>query len=289
MYIIKKIFNNNIALVKDKHGNELILLGSGIAFQKREGDTIDEDKIDKRFILDSSELQLKFYQLFDEIPVSTIDLTVKLVEEAELELGVEFNSMIYVGLSDHIRYAIDRVHKGIDMPNAMLWEIRRFYPNEYKAAANAIETINYYENVWLSDNEIGYIALHFVNAQSGNSAMNLTIELTGVMMDIMKIIQLHFKIELDQNSLSYTRFATHISYLIRRIKQGEISKSEDGFIFDQMKSKYPNCYQCVQQISNYLKIKTNVLLTKEEIVYFMIHVNRVVEQSIQSKGEKDGL
>lgn len=279
MYTIKKTFNNNIALVEDESYQEFILLGNGLAFQKKGGDRVDEAKIDKRFMLDTEELNTRFHQLFKEIPLVYIELTVRVVKLAEEELGVPLNDMIYVGLSDHLRYALERAKDGIDMPNAMLWEIKKFYPKEYSIAMKAIELIYYYEHFWLSDNEAGYIALHYVNAQIHSSAMNTTMEITTMILDIMKIIQLQFKIEIDQMSLSYTRFATHISYFVRRLMQGELSESEDSFIYDQMSYKYPETLQCARQIEAYLKIKTGLSLTKDEIVYFMIHINRVVAQS----------
>lgn len=279
MYIVKKIFNNNIALVEDEQHQEFIFLGNGVAFKKKIGDQISEDNLDKRFVLDSGNMQTRFNQLFEEIPIIYIDLAVKIVENAEKDLGVTFNNMIYVGLSDHLRYAISRAKEDLDMPNAMLWEIKRFYPKEYQAARNAIKTINYYERVWLSDNEAGYIALHFVNGQNHNSEMKLTIETTAIIADIMKIVQLHFKIEIDQESLSFTRFATHISYFLRRIMQGDLVAHEDNFVYEQMSLKYPESNRCAMQIAAYIQVKLGIQLSKEELLYFMIHINRIVQQS----------
>lgn len=278
MYRIKKIFNNNIALVEDQDHNEQILLGSGIAFHKKGGDTIDQSRIDKRFILDTEDVQQKFHQLFAEIPVSYIELTVRIVEKAESMLGTRFNDLVYIGLSDHLRYALDRSAQGIDMHNALLWEIKRFYPKEYQVAQAMVELIYYYEKQWLSDNEIGYIALHFVNAQSNTPEMKITIELTEIIRNIMKIIQLQFKVEIDESSLNYTRFTTHISYFMRRIMQGELSQSDDSFVYEQLRKKYPETYKCAKQIENYLHVKLGVMLTEDELLYFMIHINRIVKQ-----------
>lgn len=287
MYTVKKVFNNNIALVEDESHQEFILLGSGVAFQKKGGDGVDESKIDKRFTLDTEELNTRFHQLFKEIPIVYIELTVRIIELAEKELEKPLNDMIYVGLSDHLRYALERAKEGIDMPNAMLWEIKRFYPKEYITSLKAVELIYYYEHVWLSDNEAGYIALHFVNAQINSPEMNITIEITAIILDIMKIVQLQFKIEIDQMSLSYTRFATHISYFVRRLMQGELSVDEDNFIYQQMAIKYPESLRCARQIDAYLRVKTGLTLTQDEIVYFMIHINRVVDQSRLTKKENE--
>ena len=49
MLRIKKIFNNNVVLVIDTKGLERILIGRGIAFRKRVGETVENDKIEKTF------------------------------------------------------------------------------------------------------------------------------------------------------------------------------------------------------------------------------------------------
>ena len=45
--IIKKIFNNNVVLAKEKNKDEIIAMGCGIAFKKRSGDILDKDLIEK--------------------------------------------------------------------------------------------------------------------------------------------------------------------------------------------------------------------------------------------------
>lgn len=42
---IAKVLNNNIAIAVGRDGNDVIVLGSGIAFQKHRGDEVDESRI----------------------------------------------------------------------------------------------------------------------------------------------------------------------------------------------------------------------------------------------------
>lgn len=42
--IIDKILNNNVVVIKDKNDQEKIVMGRGIAFQKKAGDTFDDAK-----------------------------------------------------------------------------------------------------------------------------------------------------------------------------------------------------------------------------------------------------
>ena len=86
-------------------------------------DLIDESLIQKKFVFDKSELNEKFSQLFDEIPQQYVELTVSIVEMAQKELGIRFDSSIYLALSDHITYAVRRYKKNENLKNALLFEI----------------------------------------------------------------------------------------------------------------------------------------------------------------------
>ena len=108
---LKKAFNNNALLALDENEEEVIVMGKGIAFGKKSGDRIDESLIQKKFVFDKSELNEKFSQLFDEIPQQYVELTVSIVEMAQKELGIRFDSSIYLALSDHITYAVRRYKK----------------------------------------------------------------------------------------------------------------------------------------------------------------------------------
>lgn len=44
---IAKILNNNVVISVDKNGEDIIVMGSGIAFQKKHGDLIDEKKVER--------------------------------------------------------------------------------------------------------------------------------------------------------------------------------------------------------------------------------------------------
>ena len=50
--IINKVINNNVLSTHDENNREIVLMGKGIGFQKKVGDEVAEDKIEKRFVLD---------------------------------------------------------------------------------------------------------------------------------------------------------------------------------------------------------------------------------------------
>ena len=276
--VIKKIYNNNILLVEDERQLEMILIGRGIAFQKKVGDRISQDRAEKRFVIDSPELTSRFAELVKEVPVNHLELACRIIEEAQDALEVKFSDVIYIGLSDHISYALHRYKQNLPLKNNLLWEIRRFYPREYEQAKKALKTIAYYENAHLPEDEAGYIALHFVNATQEGEEMQTTIMVTETVQDLLQIVQIHFNTHLDEKTLSYERLVTHLRYFVHRLFVGELAESEDDTLYEQVKAAYPRCHSCVEKICEYIQMKFHAQLTQEEKMYLMLHISRVTDR-----------
>ncbi|MED4293868.1 CAT RNA binding domain-containing protein [Priestia megaterium] len=45
-----KVFNNNVALVKDSSNVEWVIMGTGVGFQKKKGDPVDKAVIRRKFV-----------------------------------------------------------------------------------------------------------------------------------------------------------------------------------------------------------------------------------------------
>ncbi|MCB5608037.1 PRD domain-containing protein, partial [[Ruminococcus] gnavus] len=71
-----------------------------------------------------------------------------------------------------------------------------FYQEEYKIAAEALKIINQKLMVNLSEDEVGFIALHFVNAEL-NSEMEEVTQITKIIQEILNIVRYHLKISFD--------------------------------------------------------------------------------------------
>lgn len=275
---IKRIFNNNIVLAEDETMIEKMLLGRGIGFGKKTHEIVDMDKVEKIFVLDSKQMMDKLIQLVRDIPVNHIELTQRIVERAEKDLNCKFDDSIYVGLTDHINYTLYRYRQNDMLINALIWEIKKFYPNEFKAALNSIKLIEYDEKIKLSEDEAGFIAMHYVNAQQNGEAIHDTIVATKVIQGILNIVKFHYKIELDEDSLNYSRFITHIRFFLQRINKQFRNNNNEDFLFIQVRVKYPDVYECTEKIKVYLGSKLNILLSDEEMLYFMLHIKRLTER-----------
>lgn len=56
---IEKVLNNNVVTVIDDQNFELVVMGRGLAFKKKRGDFLEEDKIEKIFTLSNQKLSDK--------------------------------------------------------------------------------------------------------------------------------------------------------------------------------------------------------------------------------------
>lgn len=272
--IIEKVINNNIISAYEKSGAEVIVMGRGIGFKKKQGEMVPADQISKIFRIKSRTLAEQFKELLANMPLERVRISDEIISHAKDHLKLKLNQSIYVTLTDHINFAIERVSQGIEPQNALLWEIKRFYPQEFQLGIYALELIHDRLGILLPEDEAGFIALHFVNAEYGTDIRD-AVKFPDQMQAIVDIVERELGILLDESSLHYERFMTHIKFLIQRIYRKELLSSEDRELSLMMQRKYPREYQCSVKVAEYIMQATGCRLSEEEIMYLSVHIRRV--------------
>lgn len=272
--IIEKVINNNIISAYEKSGAEVIVMGRGIGFKKKQGEVVPADQISKIFRIKSRTLTEQFKELLANMPLERVRISDEIISHAKDHLKLKLNQSIYVTLTDHINFAIERVSQGIEPQNALLWEIKRFYPQEFQLGIYALELIHDRLGILLPEDEAGFIALHFVNAEYGTDIRD-AVKFPDQMQAIVDIVERDLGILLDESSLHYERFMTHIKFLIQRIYRKELLSSEDRELSLLMQRKYPREYQCSLKVAEYIMQATGSRLSEEEIMYLSVHIRRV--------------
>ena len=272
--IIEKVINNNIISAYEKSGAEVIVMGRGIGFKKKQGEVVPADQISKIFRIKSRTLTEQFKELLANMPLERVRISDEIISHAKDHLKLKLNQSIYVTLTDHINFAIERVSQGIEPQNALLWEIKRFYPQEFQLGIYALELIQDRLGILLPEDEAGFIALHFVNAEYGTDIRD-AVKFPDQMQAIVDIVEHDLGILLDESSLHYERFVTYIKFLIQRIYRKELLSSEDRELSLMMRRKYPREYQCSVKVAEYIMQATGSRLSEEEIMYLSVHIRRV--------------
>lgn len=276
---VKKILNNNVVITKGRHGEELIVMGKGLAFGLKPGSRIDSQKVDKTFTLKDESEMSRFEEIVKEIPPEIYEFAEECIDCAQKELGKELHTSVYITLTDHINTMMERAQLQIYPTNPMLWDIRRMYSEEFKASQKIVDMINTRYGFIYDDNEAASIALHLVNAELEMNIQD-TIQLTKVITEILGIVKYHFRIVYDEDSLSYYRFIIHLRFFAKRLfTQSFYDDIKEEDFSDFILSQYKEEYECVQKIKNHVKNLYQYDLTEEETMYLTFHIAKVVRDS----------
>lgn len=278
---ICKIINNNIVSSIDERNKEVIVMGKGIGFGKRLGSEIDEGAIEKIFSL-PKESTSRFEKLVGKIPYEHIQLAEKIIQYAGKNLGLKLNKNIYITLTDHLSYAIERSQKGIRVQNAFLWEIQKFYQKEYQIGIAALDMIQKKTGAKLPEDEAGFIAVHLINAEM-NTNMKQSAVMPVLIKDVTNIVKYTMGIEFDEGSLSYERLVTHLKFFLQRMIRQEDYREQDDAMQKAIREHYADEYNCALKIRGYVNAKLGYEVSEEELMYLTIHINRVVKTEKGSK------
>ena len=189
--IINKVINNNVLSTHDENNREIVLMGKGIGFQKKVGDEVAEDKIEKKFVLDSEDEVGKFSELIEMIPHNYLNLSVDIISYAQQVMPKRLSPSIYISLTDHINFLLERSTKGELFENPLFNEIKSFYPSEYLVGEKALELIESEAGIELPQDEAASIALHFVIAEY-NMGMSDTVNATTMIRECISIVEKEF-------------------------------------------------------------------------------------------------
>ena len=260
---IHKVLNNNVAVVFDEKGREKIVMGRGICFKKKAGEDIKKEEVDKIFSLQASDAQNKLQVLVQDLPMEHIAVGEEIISEAKRRLGRELNDMIYISLIDHVHGAILRLLDGVTVKNALLWDIRRFYKEEFQIGLWALDLVEKKCHVRLPEDEAGFIALHLVNAQMEQKTMENMYEITQVMQEVVNLVKYYFHVDFDEEDVYYLSFYhTSKIFLAKRLVENKTYQEDDNDdLWNIIRKKYEDAYHCVERISKFIekKIQTSAL------------------------------
>lgn len=283
---ITKILNNNVAVVLGDNGKEQVVMGRGLAFQKRVGDCLDPQLIEKVFALQNDTLTHRLTELLSDIPLEVITTSELIIHKAAKQLGQPLHESISIALCDHCHFAIERHRQGIPIRNVLKWEIKTLYPKEFTLGLEALELIHQRIGVRLPEDEAGFIALHLVNAQLGNDISDVS-HITQFMQEILHIVKYRLQFDYRTDSLSYNRFVNHLKFFAQRMLGKRGVWSDDESLHDVVRDKYPLSYQCALKIDQHVQQKYLYVLSSEERMFLTIHIERVRKETLALQDDDD--
>lgn len=274
---VSKIINNNIVSTFDDEGREIVAMGRGIGFKAKEGDVIDGKRVEKVFRLDSQNSMDKFKDLLVSLPMEHVQISAEIISYAKGVLKRPINPNVYITLTDHINFALERFSQKMMFSNPLIREVKNFYHEEYLIGEYAIAMIQRDLGIRLPVDEAASIALHIVNAEY-DAPMGDTIKITNLIQQVSEVVREYFNVELDELSLSYERFITHLRFLAQRVFTGEHMKLDNLEFHEVIDRMYPEEYACSRKIQVLIKSQYGHEVTEEEVAYLALHIRRIRNQ-----------
>lgn len=270
MKVIKKI-NNNAAVCLDNNGRELIAFGKGIGFPAIPYDLTDLTVINRTYY----GIDPAYFGLVQEIDESIFEVCASIVAMARNTLDSNLNPNVVFTLADHINFAIERIKKGIELKLPLYYELSHLYEKEVAVGQYAVKEIRKRLHVYLSEGEAYSIALHLINAEEQPVDATLSYDSNKVIDKVTKIIEAYYEISIRRESFNYSRFVSHMQYLLKRKESNSSISSENSRLFQNMKEEYPKSYTCALDILKYFEDTLSWHPSDEEVLYLMLHINRL--------------
>lgn len=268
MKAIKKI-NNNVVICTDSNNNELIAMGKGVGFG-----TFPRE-------LSLSEIQRTFYDLDEahllvmkDLPNDVVLFAGKIIDMAKNVLDAQFSGNVVLSLADHLTFAIYRCRNNIKVKMPLSYDIEQHYPKEYKIGEYTVNRLAQIYKLYVPKSEIYGVAMILINGQIEKKDKDDDIfeEATD---EITRIVEDYFSIIVDRSSFNYSRFATHLNYLLNRLEKDESISSDNEELLSSIQKSYPKSFECSEVISRYIGDKFKKELKEEEKLYLVLHINRV--------------
>ena len=263
---VLRVFNNNVVLARDGD-REVILTGRGIGFQAKPGQHVDDAKIVRRFIPVDGRDPDHMAQQVAGIPPEIIRLVTDAMNRTGLKEQADKQPTLVMALADHICGAIQRAQRKQNIEYPLEAEVRSLYADEYAKGVAMVDAMNTY--LGGAANLPRHLTMACLIVGSATYTM------TGIIQQMIAVIEGAYGITLAQDSVNVARFITHLRYLFVRIHQHEQLDDEPQPIIESIKTSYPKACQCARQLAVVVKMRLGSDLTEAEIAYLALHVARV--------------
>ena len=275
MKVVKRI-NNNAVMCIDSKGRSVVAFGKGIAF------AIDKETGDLKL----SAIERTFYNvdehylaLLEELNPPVLALSADIIEAADFELPYELSPNAVLALADHITFAIQRAKKGIDIRMPLAYDVAQMYSAEYRLGEYAVEQISRKLMVDLPKSEAVGIAMALLNASLTPANEDDTVaqaEKDNEIVDrITRIIEDEYGIEVDRKGFEFARFATHIHYLLGRIRKGEPMSTDGSELYGVVRSQSKIGAACLDSTVDLIRAEFDAEITDSEKLYVLMHIMRI--------------
>lgn len=273
-YRITKILNHNSFMgIESKNDQECLIMGKGVAFGKKVGQTVSVTGDVRVYSLKELTDRGEAKEIIKSVSPLCLELANEVLNQAEEEFGKVDRSIIFT-MADHLDFAVRRIQNGEQISNPLTDDIRIMFYKEYKVAGCIRDLLKEKLGIRIDEHEIGYIALH-VHAAIVDENVSQAMEIARTVRECICMVEEETGKSIDVMSLSYNRLMNHVRYMVARAIHGEKLKMS---LNDYMSVKFPGPYMTAEKICRKMEKSLKLPIPDIEIGYLAMHLERMMDR-----------
>ncbi|MFA9558651.1 PRD domain-containing protein [Evansella sp. AB-rgal1] len=276
-FIIEKTLNNNVMIAKSSSGAEVIFIGKGISFGKKQGEVLEKQTYDKIFRLVDEQEQEKYKKLLSKGEEDLLLTIHEAIEVIHNRIGVQLHEKIHYALAQHLVLAMERNDNDTDVHNPFLMETKWLYHQTFQIAEEVVRFLYDKTGKMLSEAEAGFITLHIQGAITEEVTSEMKKDPSELIFNFTSYVEDKLNISLNKESLHFKRFVQHLKELFERSMTDEFPLEEK--VLQLLKSENPLCYNIARNIVRMVEKTVQHSVSDVEIVYITIHLQRLIEDT----------
>lgn len=273
-YRITKILNHNSFMgIESKNNQECLIMGKGVAFGKKVGQTVSVTGDARVYSLKELTDRGEAKEIIKSVSPLCLELANEVLNQAEKEFGKVDRSILFT-MADHLDFAVRRIQNGEQISNPLTDDIRIMFYKEYKVAGCIRDLLKEKLGIRIDEHEIGYIALH-VHAAIVDENVSQAMEIARTVRVCICMVEEETGKSIDVMSLSYNRLMNHVRYMVARAIHGEKLKMS---LNDYMSVKFPGPYMTAEKICRKMEKSLKLPIPDIEIGYLAMHLERMMDR-----------
>ncbi|EIJ79825.1 BglG family transcriptional antiterminator [Bacillus methanolicus PB1] len=271
--VVNKVLNNNVIMAEHPAYGEVVVIGKGIGFNRKQKDLIEASAAEKLFVLRNEKEQKNYLKLLPFLEDDLQEVIISAIELIKERTASQLSEHIHVALTDHLMFVVNRFSKGMEIRNPFLVETKALYPKAFGIAKEVVDLFTKKTGIQLPEGEAGFIALH-IHSAAANKDLSEVNQHSQLITKLINMIEEQMDIKIDKESIDYTRLVRHLRFTIERVKNGE-KVEEPEKISLLLKQEYPLCYNLSWKLIKVMQQTLKQPVFEAEAVYLTMHLQRL--------------
>lgn len=277
MYRITKVLNHNTVIAfQDEDRQEYLVMGKGVGFGKRVSERMEEAPGQTVYSLQAVTERGNAGELARTLDPECLEIAGEILKEAE-KVFDRIDRSILFPMADHIEFAVRRMKNHEQISNPLTEDIRILFHMEFKVASCIAPILKRRMNLEITEDEVGYIALH-IHSAIEDEKVSQAMQMARAVRECISLVEEEIGRPIDVMSLSYNRLMNHIRYMVARTLSGEQLKVNMN---DYMGVKFPQAFQMARDVCERIGKSLKCDLNEVEIGYLAMHIERVANDELE--------